>query len=203
MKSVAERGPRRVESRQNARIKELRAALARGTKTPHVAIEGLHLVQEALKSGLTLHTVFVRNGSEALLEHLTVGDAEVLIVAEEVFASATMTEHPQGIAALVEAPEFPLQATFTGTPGKPRHPGAFRGGLRRNRHDAASRDRKSLEREDVTRVVRVRLPAAGSGPYRRRCLCRTPGAEDTDIRRRGAGWREPGRLARAQCPAGG
>ena len=116
MKSVAERGPRRVESRQNARIKELRAGLVRGTKTPHIAIEGLHLVQEALKSGLTLHTVFVRNGSEAILEHLMVGDAEVLIVAEEVFASATMTEHPQGIAALVEAPEFPLQAMFTGTP---------------------------------------------------------------------------------------
>jgi RNA methyltransferase, TrmH family len=116
MKSVAERGPRRVESRQNARIKELRAGLARGTKTPHIAIEGLHLVQEALKSGLALHTVFVRNGSEALLEQLRVGDAEVLIVAEEVFESATLTEHPQGIAALVEAPEFPLQAMFAGRP---------------------------------------------------------------------------------------
>jgi RNA methyltransferase, TrmH family len=116
MKSVAERGPRRVESRQNARIKELRAGLARGTKTPHIAIEGLHLVQEALKSGLTLHTVFVRDGSEAMLEQLMPGDAEVLIVAEEVFASATMTERPQGIAALVEAPEFQLPAMFAGTP---------------------------------------------------------------------------------------
>jgi TrmH family RNA methyltransferase len=44
------------------------------------------------------------------------GDAEVLIVAEEVFASAATTEHPQGIAALVEAPEFPLPAMFAGTP---------------------------------------------------------------------------------------
>ena len=105
MKSLAERGPRRVESRQNARIKELRAGLARGARRPHhIAIEGLHLVQEALRAGSTLHTVFVRSGNEALLEHLAVGDAEVLIVAEEVFSSATMTEHPQGIAALVEAP---------------------------------------------------------------------------------------------------
>jgi TrmH family RNA methyltransferase len=116
MKSVAERGPRRVESRQNSRIKELRAGLARGTRTPHIAIEGLHLVQEAVKSGLKLHTVFVRSGSEGLLEHFAVDDAEVLIVTEEVFQSATLTEHPQGVAALVEAPEFKLQAMFDRTP---------------------------------------------------------------------------------------
>jgi TrmH family RNA methyltransferase len=116
MKSLVERSPRRVESRQNARIKELRAALARGARTPHIAVEGLHLIEEAAKSGLKLHTVFVRNGSEGLLEHLAVGGAEVLIVTEEVFSSATMTEHPQGIAALVEAPEFTLQAMLRNIP---------------------------------------------------------------------------------------
>src|SRR5271170_4514946 len=116
MKSIAERSPRRVESRHNARIKELRAGLARGAKIPHIAVEGLHLVQEAVKSGLKLHTVFVRSGNEALLDHLAVGDAEVLIVAEEVFLSAAMTEHPQGIAALVEAPEFTVQTMFRGIP---------------------------------------------------------------------------------------
>ena len=116
MNPVAERGPRRVESRQNSRIKELRAALARGAKTPHIAVEGLHLIEEAVKSGLKLHTVFVRSGNEGLLEHLAVGDAEVLIVTEDVFLSATITEHPQGIAALVEAPEFTLQAMLRGTP---------------------------------------------------------------------------------------
>jgi TrmH family RNA methyltransferase len=77
MKSLA---PRRVESRQNSRIKELRAGLARGVKSPHIAVEGLHLTEEAVKSGLRLHTVFVRDGSEGLLEHLAVGDAEVLMV---------------------------------------------------------------------------------------------------------------------------
>ena len=81
MNSVAERGPRRVESRQNSRIKELRAALVRGARTSHIAVEGLHLIEEAIKSRLKLHTVFVRNGNEGLLEHLELGDAEVLIVA--------------------------------------------------------------------------------------------------------------------------
>jgi RNA methyltransferase, TrmH family len=116
MKSVAERGPRRVESQQNGRIKELRAALARGARTPHIAVEGLHLIEEAVKSDLKLHTVFVRSGDEGLLEHLELGDAEVLIVPEHVFLSATITEHPQGIAALAEAPKFTLQAMLHGIP---------------------------------------------------------------------------------------
>jgi RNA methyltransferase, TrmH family len=113
MKSIA---PRRVESRQNSRIKELRAGLARGVKSPHIAVEGLHLTEEAVKSGLRLHTVFVRQGNEALLEHLAVGNAEILMVAEDVFHSATLTERPQGIAALVEAPQFTVEAMFHGIP---------------------------------------------------------------------------------------
>jgi TrmH family RNA methyltransferase len=113
MKSLA---PRRVESRQNSRIKELRAGLARGVRSPHIAVEGLHLTEEAAKSGLQLHTVFIREGNEGLLEHLAVGEAEVLIVTEEVFQSATLTEHPQGIAALVEAPQFTVEAMLNGIP---------------------------------------------------------------------------------------
>jgi TrmH family RNA methyltransferase len=116
VKSVAPGGPRRVESRQNSRIKELRAGLARGARSPYIAVEGLHLIEEACKSGLRLRTVFVRNGNENLLEKLALGDAEVLLVTEEVFASATLTEHPQGIAALVETPQFPVEAMFHGIP---------------------------------------------------------------------------------------
>ena len=37
-------------------------------------------------------------------------------MADEVFQSATMTEHPQGIAAMVEAPRFTLPAMLLGTP---------------------------------------------------------------------------------------
>ena len=116
MKSLAERAPRRIESRQNSRIKELRAGLTRGTPQPHVAIEGLHLVEEAIKSGLALRTVFVLAGHEGLIERLALGDTEVLITTEEVFRSATTTEHPQGIAALVETPSFTLAQMLAGTP---------------------------------------------------------------------------------------
>jgi RNA methyltransferase, TrmH family len=118
MRSLAESGPRRVESRQNARVKELRAGLSRGMKTAqnHIAVEGLHLVQEAIRSGLNLNTVFLQEGHEELLQQFSSG-AEVLLLTEDVFLSATMTEHPQGVAALVEAPQFTVQAMFPTTPG--------------------------------------------------------------------------------------
>jgi RNA methyltransferase, TrmH family len=119
MKSLTESGPRRVESRQNARVKELRAGLSRGMKTAHdhIAVEGLHLVQEAVKSGLNLDTVFLQEGHEGLLQQFPSGSAEVLILTEDVFLSATMTEHPQGVAALVGAPQFTVQAMFPTAPG--------------------------------------------------------------------------------------
>lgn len=118
MRVPAERGPRRVESRQNARVKALRAGLARGGPTAqgHIALEGLHLLQEAVKTGLKLHSVFLRAGNEGLLAKIDVGQADLLVLAPEVFASATLTEHPQGIAALVESPAFSLQDMLRETP---------------------------------------------------------------------------------------
>jgi TrmH family RNA methyltransferase len=117
MRSLAESGPRRVESRQNARVKELRAGLSRGMKTAqnHIAVEGLHLVEEAIRSGLNLDTVFLQEGHEELLQQFSPGSAEVLLLTEDVFLSATITEHPQGMAALVEAPQFTVQAMFPTT----------------------------------------------------------------------------------------
>ena len=119
MRSLAESGPRRVESRQNARVKELRAGLSRGMRTAHnrIAVEGLHLVQEAIKSGLNLDTVFLQEGNEELLQQFPSGSAEVLILTEDVFLSATVTEHPQGVAALVGAPQFTVQTMFPAAPG--------------------------------------------------------------------------------------
>ncbi len=81
-----------------------------------IAIEGDHLLREAMRSGLQVSTVFVRAGDEALLEGMTLGAAEVLILPAEVFSSAVSLDHPQGIAALVEAPQFALESMLGGTP---------------------------------------------------------------------------------------
>src|SRR3954463_535075 len=108
-----------VQSRQNSRVKELRFALThagRRAKDP-VALEGQHLVAEALRSGLTLTTVFLREGSERLLDSLILTDkTEILILTEDVFHSAVSTETPQGIAALAVPVEFDVDDLFTGVP---------------------------------------------------------------------------------------
>lgn len=103
--------PRIVQSRQNARVKELRAAFAHASRDESglVAIEGGKLIGEALSSGLALGTVFIRSGSEASLDRLAIpGDVEILELPPEIFTSAVNTESPQGIAALVSPPSFTL-----------------------------------------------------------------------------------------------
>jgi RNA methyltransferase, TrmH family len=98
--------PRLIESRQNPRVKELRAALARTGRTPSglIAIEGEHLVAEALRSHLRFATVFLRDGYQP--PFATPDDAEHLLLPPDVFLSAVATEQPQGIAALVHPPVF-------------------------------------------------------------------------------------------------
>jgi RNA methyltransferase, TrmH family len=118
MTSSAEQGLRKIESQQNARVKELRASLQRGIKTDRsrIAIEGEHLLQEAMLSGLRIRTIFVRSGSEKLLPARIPDNADVLRLSPKVFQSAVSTEHPQGIAAIVDAPEFQFEQTLRGTP---------------------------------------------------------------------------------------
>ena len=106
-----------VQSRQNARVKELRAACARSARTEHglLAIEGFRLLQEAISSHLQFATVFVQTGSEVLLDSLAIPEnTEVLALPPQVFASAVNTESPQGIAALVHPPAFTLDQVLGG-----------------------------------------------------------------------------------------
>ncbi len=61
-----------VVSKQNARLKELRRALAapgRGARGL-VGIEGPKILEEALSAGLRIVTVFVAQGAEGLLDAL-------------------------------------------------------------------------------------------------------------------------------------
>jgi TrmH family RNA methyltransferase len=116
--SIRTRSPRIVQSRQNARVKELRSGFARAARTEHgfISIEGEHLVAEAIASHLTIAAVFVQIGSESVLDHLNLPESvEILALPEDVFASAVRTEAPQGIAALVEPREFTLEEVLSAT----------------------------------------------------------------------------------------
>ncbi len=89
-----------ITSHQNARVKELRAALASYTRGERIAVEGDHLVEEALRSGVTDALLFVR---ENYAGKLPTG-IETLHLSNEVFDKAVLTETPQGIALLFEPP---------------------------------------------------------------------------------------------------
>jgi TrmH family RNA methyltransferase len=110
-----------VESKDNARLKELRKALAaagrsaqgRVGRVGHVGIEGPHLLEEALRAGLRVKTIFVAQGPnrepdrelERLLDALPVPpETEILRLPAKLLYSALATETPQPIAALVEPP---------------------------------------------------------------------------------------------------
>ena len=104
---------RHVASRQNPLVKELRRAFARGETTPDgcCAIEGLRLVEEAIRSGLRFRAVFFRQSSLALADRLLpqiAAQVETIVLPNEAFDSAVSTETPQGVAALAKAPSFTL-----------------------------------------------------------------------------------------------
>jgi RNA methyltransferase, TrmH family len=103
---------RLIESRQNPRVKELRAALSRSGRTPSglIAIEGEHLVQEAMRSHLRFASIFLRHGYQP--PFAIPQDAKHLLLPADIFASAVSTEQPQGIAALIHPPVFSADAIF-------------------------------------------------------------------------------------------
>jgi TrmH family RNA methyltransferase len=102
--------PTVIASRVNPRVKQLRGAFAGNARLGAGlgAIEGETLLQEALRSGLTLKTVFVSEQREA--PTWVPRGVEVLYLTGEVFASAVDTVHPQGIAALVEPPVWTIES---------------------------------------------------------------------------------------------
>src|SRR6266567_1300899 len=104
--------PRRsIKSKQNARLKELRRALVKPGRDTHglVGIEGLNLVEEALRGELHVPCVFVAEDAEDRLEGLVLPAAtEILVLPRALLESVLQTETPQPVAALVEVPDWTL-----------------------------------------------------------------------------------------------
>ena len=102
---------RRIEGRHNALVKELRAAFAHAELTPDgfCAIEGMRILEEAIRSGLKFKAVFfcasAENRAERLLPQLA-AHVETLLLPDKLFASAVPSETPQGVAALVRCKTF-------------------------------------------------------------------------------------------------
>jgi len=100
---------RSIESKDNARLKELRKALAEPARGPRklVGIEGPRMLEEALRAGLRLATVFVAQGSEQCIDALRLPPAaEILRLPRKLLDAALATETPQPVAALVAPPNW-------------------------------------------------------------------------------------------------
>ena len=109
---VASASAEMIRSRQNARLKDLRQRLLHPAIGANglIAIEGDHLLHEAERSGLRFDTVFLREDRLAKREHAFPSHVKVLTVAADPFDHACATDSPQGIAALVKAPEWTLES---------------------------------------------------------------------------------------------
>jgi TrmH family RNA methyltransferase len=85
-------------------VKQLRAAFQGHARLSGgmIAIEGDHLLEEALRSGMILKTVFVSERRE--VPKMVPRGVEVMRLNEEVFGSLVETQSPQGVAALLVPP---------------------------------------------------------------------------------------------------
>ena len=104
---------RRIEGRHNALVKELRQAFSRAERTEsgECAIEGVRIVEEAIRSGLKFRSLFFRESAQNVAEKLLpqIGaHVDTLLVPDSIFDGAVPSETPQGIAALVRLREFSL-----------------------------------------------------------------------------------------------
>lgn len=100
--------PAVITSKTNARVKQLRAAFSRGARKGDelAAIEGEHLVLEAIRSDIAPDAIFL-TPAYPLPKGLS-KKTEVVRLAEDIFFSAVETRTPQGIAALIRRPSWNL-----------------------------------------------------------------------------------------------
>lgn len=108
---------RRVEGRHNPLVKELRQAFAHAERTTggDCAIEGLRVVEEAIRSGLRFRAVFFKESAQNLAERLLPqmgSQVEKLLLPDKLFDGAVASESPQGVAALVRMKESSLEDVF-------------------------------------------------------------------------------------------
>src|SRR6202142_4313875 len=102
---------RRVEGRHNSLVKELRQAFAHSERTESgdCAIEGMRIVEEAIRSGLRFKAVFFKESAQNLADRLLpqIGaNVDTLLLPDKLLDATVPSETPQGVAALVRLKEF-------------------------------------------------------------------------------------------------
>jgi len=104
---------RRIEGRHNPLVKQLRQGFSHAelTESGDCAVEGLRILEEAIRSGLRFSAVFFRESAQDLAVRLLpqIGaQVETLLLPDSLFDSLVPSESPQGVAALVRLKQFSL-----------------------------------------------------------------------------------------------
>lgn len=115
---------RRIAGRRHPLLKQLRAAFARGELTGdgYCAIEGMRIIEEAIRSGLRFRAVFFSDSAENRTHRLLPqmgAHVDVLALPDELFAGIVPSETPQGVAALVRWKQFSLEQVLEGARSGP------------------------------------------------------------------------------------
>ena len=105
---------RRIEGRHNPLVKQLRQAFSHSelTDAGDCAIEGMRILEEAIRSGLRFSSVFFRESAQDRAHRLLpqIGaQVETLLLPDKLFDSLVPSESPQGVAALVRLKQFSLE----------------------------------------------------------------------------------------------
>ena len=80
-------------------------------------IEGINLIEEAVKNGAVLKSIFIREdfSDQAVLSIIDTYDADKYLLTNRLFDSFADTETPQGIAAIAVKPSWTEEEFFDGT----------------------------------------------------------------------------------------
>ena len=105
---------RPIAGRHNQHLKDLRQAFRRAELTPQgeCAIEGVKLVEEALRSGQHLESVFFSESARPLAEKLLLqisARTETVVLPNKLFKSLVPSDAPQGVAALLKLSVWPVE----------------------------------------------------------------------------------------------
>jgi RNA methyltransferase, TrmH family len=113
----------RVAGKNNPLVKELRRAFHHGELTAEgdCAIEGVRILEEAIRSGLKCRAVFFSQSAEARANRILpqIGsNVETLALPDAMFSAVVPSETPQGVAALVKMPQPALDEVVAPQPLK-------------------------------------------------------------------------------------
>ena len=105
---------RRIEGRHNALVKELRHSFSKSeaNQDGFCSIEGLRILEEALRSGVRFKAVFFSESAlpkaRRLLPQIS-SHTEALLLPDKLFSAVVPSSAPQGVAALAKWKAFTIE----------------------------------------------------------------------------------------------